>query len=470
MATVLITGPNQAELQHTLEPGAGMLIGSDQTCDVVLESPSVAARHCMLQLNGDSLSVTDWYSATGTLVNGEKIYAETRLGERDKLTVGPYTFKFQLKCFDACEEVEITEEPKSGSLVVDSKSSVNEPAGEVLPFSPSGNLTMIALQKQLDEALAKTGCLARELEFQKSLASIKEANDSPYEDFDESESEILRAEIEHLQAELSQRESEIEELLARDHAAAPQTDTLGESDTARLVTRLEQLLDELQHSDERVRSLENLLQISEEATVAEHAEREQLSGWVSEIESRVADREQQWRSSQERLEESLREATRRYERAEGNVRRVAESNVQELQRDLQNQIMELNDRNTKLNDELSAVKSEHAALAELISQTGMSRSDIEALNVRQSEMRQHEIQLAQDRALVARQRAEIASLREELDKANSGPAVVSMDNPDQRIRQFRAHLREIHESELEEKRQRSLGGRISRLFKRLDEK
>jgi myosin heavy subunit len=327
------------------------------------------------------------------------------------------------------------------------------------------------LQKQLDEANKEIGRLKRELDFQISLASIKQVDESPYDDFDAGDSAILRSEIEHLQSELLRRETEIEELLARDHLPAAAADEgVDESDTARLVERLEQLLDELAHSDERVRNLENLLKISDEATMAERAEREQLSVWVSEIESRFAEREQQARSARQRLEENLREATLRYERAEKNVRQVVESNAHELQLEMQAQIAELNKRNEVLMQELAQANTAFNELGELISKTGMSREEIEALNTRQAELRQHEIELAQERAALARQRAEIAGLHDTLERATQESPEASIENPDQRIRQFRAHLREIHEVEQEEKRQRSLSGRISRLFKRLDEK
>ena len=474
LVAVMVSSPNQGEVEHTLEPGTGLLVGRDQSCGIQLDVQGVASRHCMLQMTGESLTVTDWYSDTGTLVNGEKIYAETRLHERDVLAIGPFTFKFQFNRFTPADD-EPSAAPVSSPKEFEARvlSEVPKAPVQELKKQPAvivSDDTSADLKQQRDEAQAEIGRLVRELEFQKSLAAIKEVNDSPYEDFDESDSDILRAEIEHLQTELTRRESEIEELLALGHVAAPSDELIDENDTARLVTRLEQLLDELQQSDVRVRSLEKLLQISEEATVAEHAERDQLAKWVSEIESRVADREQQWRSSQERLEANVQEATRRYERAEENVQRIAEANVQDLQRDLQDQVTELNQRNAKLSKELTATESELDALNELISKTGMSRSEIEALNERQAEIRQHEIQMAQDRATVARQRAEIAAMREELEKASAVPIAPSIENPDQRIRQFREHLREIHESEQEEKRQRSLGGRISRLFKRLDEK
>ena len=55
-------------------------------------------------------------------------------------------------------------------------------------------------------------------------------------------------------------------------------------ETERLVVRLEELLEELKLSDERTKTLEDLLRLCEEANLAEKEERLQVEKWLSEVE------------------------------------------------------------------------------------------------------------------------------------------------------------------------------------------
>jgi len=113
----------------------------------------------------------------------------------------------------------------------------------------------------------------------------------------------LRAEVAHLQQELALREqqwAEGQNLLAqaKEETAAPTGDS---EDTARLVARMESLLDELDQADQRAAQLEGLLRRAEEAAEAEREERRHLESWMGDIECRVGQREAEWHAERELL-------------------------------------------------------------------------------------------------------------------------------------------------------------------------
>ncbi len=122
--------------------------------------------------------------------------------------------------------------------------------------------------------------------------------------------------------------------------------------------------------------------------------------------------------------------------------------------DLQQQLEQANEENERLRQQALNSEGEVKAHAEL---QQMEQKLLAA-----------QVESSRERAEMARQRAELESLKDELaQKLNSAKNV---DNADTRVRAMRQHLRDIHEEEknaLEEKRQRSLGGRISSLLNRV---
>jgi len=89
--------------RHPLS-AAGLVIGRDpQVSGLVLVDPAVSARHCSVEVDGDSgaFRVTDLGSRNGTFVNGEKV-TERSLAEGDKIFVGETVLRFSLQ--DAIEE------------------------------------------------------------------------------------------------------------------------------------------------------------------------------------------------------------------------------------------------------------------------------------------------------------------------------------------------------------------------------
>lgn len=70
---------------------------------------------------------------------------------------------------------------------------------------------------------------------------------------------------------------------------------------------------------------------------------------------------------------------------------------------------------------------------------------------------------------MARNKAELVRLREELEAAQQAIDNAGAENPDVKVRAFRQHLRDIHEQEQNARHQgRGLASRISQLWNRLD--
>ncbi len=106
-----------------------VLIGRSQTCDIIINHPSVAEIHAVLELNKDSGRLYDMDSPSGSQVNGQKIIAES-VDFGDKLTIG---------------EVEFTLRPFK-------KSDILPPPLNMLGDSDVGALPVMPLQDEKDRA------------------------------------------------------------------------------------------------------------------------------------------------------------------------------------------------------------------------------------------------------------------------------------------------------------------------------
>ena len=67
------------------------VLGRDSRCDLRVSLPSVALQHCEIKMEGETLTLRDLGSPTGTFHNGTKVQF-AKLAPNDRLTVGPVTF------------------------------------------------------------------------------------------------------------------------------------------------------------------------------------------------------------------------------------------------------------------------------------------------------------------------------------------------------------------------------------------
>ena len=97
--TLVAGGAEPAEI--ALREGA-LVVGGVKACDVVVNTPqlTISRRHALLRCSrGEGgrleVSVEDLKSRNGTLVNGVKITAETRLKPGDEVTFADATYRFE---------------------------------------------------------------------------------------------------------------------------------------------------------------------------------------------------------------------------------------------------------------------------------------------------------------------------------------------------------------------------------------
>ncbi len=72
---------------------AKISIGRDKTNEIVLNDASVSRRHCVIERRGEKYFISDSGSLNDTTVNGVEA-RETELFDRDKISVGDFTFCF----------------------------------------------------------------------------------------------------------------------------------------------------------------------------------------------------------------------------------------------------------------------------------------------------------------------------------------------------------------------------------------
>ena len=94
--------PGGLPVGSLLVPGSGrvpledeaVVIGRQDSCDVVLDDPTVSRQHAAVRRNGDAFELHDLGSRNGTRVNGLGI-TSTRLVDGDELLIGAVPLRFE---------------------------------------------------------------------------------------------------------------------------------------------------------------------------------------------------------------------------------------------------------------------------------------------------------------------------------------------------------------------------------------
>lgn len=271
--------------------------------------------------------------------------------------------------------------------------------------------------------------------------------------------ELLKAEIEDLQAQLAERDLELAECADIDAPSQPAADA--DDSNTDLEARVEELLAELAEHDERVSTLQQLLEASEMQIQNQQAERDSLETWVSEIEQRIAGRENEWQAEMDALKTRLDQTTEERDLLQRRLVTAAQrigndapdtaatdKAVEQLQRknrSLQSDLDESQKRCATLSRQMERAKSEseerlQAALAEV----------------------------AQEKAELSRKQVEMQKQIHAIDPPSESKEVTDREFA-HKLQTLREHLREIHEEEKEKSRGDSLFQRISGLWKRVDD-
>lgn len=298
------------------------------------------------------------------------------------------------------------------------------------------------LEAKLQEAVAERDVL------HDKLADARENQSDP---FQEEMIELLRTEVTQLQTEVSERDA-----LLQTYKGAPTgepTDSgVNEEEVQKLCERLEDLLAELEQKDNEVTVLQKHLQCAEDANAAEQDERRQLENWVGEIEERITSRDREWEEKLSEMQMRLTQA--RTERREAETAAGAASNDTRLEA-LQRVVSDLRDEKDDLTQQLDE------------RQDAISRLETQVEQAKVEAARQESVEMCQERAELARQRFELERKKQDMEEQKA------VEGSDLRIRALRDHLKEVQATEKEEQREAfetSLAGRISRLWRRIEDR
>ncbi len=493
---------------------SSLIVGNDPTCGLHLDGDAVAARHAMIRLTEGLVTVSDWFSEGGTLVNGQPVNEVQPITHHDVIEIANYRLQVitypanevreSIKQFPECNlllQNNLAAEPCLAEncvshrdqldLDLDTKSTSTGETGKSASRSSLNDGETICelddqrdaetankvsdetwIQDELAQATLEIARLKGKLELQTSSPtnlSFSTDTTNHCHDFGISiladENQLLRDELQHLQAELAQRQQE----LAHRPEIDGEHDAISPTETAALVERLEQLLDELQQADHRVLNLEDMLRVSDEAYEAECESHRQIEDWITELEKRILAREQEWHAREEQLNSQLSEFKQRFADTENRLNHAASSSSTPVViREYEQSIAHLQHRNDELTQQLVDSKAETSQLNQLIESAGATQQDIMQLAGLRHELREREMELAQKSAELSREQAELTRLRSELEHSTTDVSQLEPARDNLKLRAFRETLREIHEQEKQEKQERSLSARISRLWNRVE--
>jgi len=461
-----------------LKVGASVFVGSGSNCKIQLLDESVQQLQCMLLLQDDNvLTIQDWNTGT-TFLNDNLVSEETNVRSGDVITVGPCCLTAVLDAeFHHGFAVELLGE--SAFYSTDENTTEDDTVNEDAAENTDLNIDLNGKEEsaisfdvgddpvQEDDQEADTGF---KYDFDADLKEdpladnnivLKHLTDKG--DFDSASTSV---EVEQLRFELADRDAQIT-ILRQQVASAREASTVDESDTLKLVSRLEELLGELNSSDKRVQGLEELLRVSEDATMAEREERSQINKWLTEVEKRIGQREAE-------AQAEIASLTRQVQMAKRNTNVIqtqfeSMSAVSAGTKHEEDALAALNKQVEALRTNLQEANDQNR---ELVKRSVLSDDDIDfrtKMFEAQDELAKVRLEASKERAAMARRHAELESIRDELEMRVNKPVSNSSDG-DARIRALREHLKDIHAEEKAAKakeKSNSLGGRIANLLTRL---
>jgi hypothetical protein len=467
-----------------LDDGQSVLVGSDNQCRLRLTGSAVSAKHCLFRLAQGEVTVQDWCSEAGTIVDGAAIDGEQAVRLGTDIHVGDFRLTVQSgPAVDSdpaappvaetplSETIAVVGDPQDSSLPTHGDPQCLEASGhghaperdehDAAAFSKEE--PAIAAGESADtrtpslDAASPAACWQDPSHSDAMLAAQQETID------------LLKSEVALLQSEVAEQDARLLEL-----ADAPQpsgsVDAGDVSPGPSVEPRLQRLLAELERSDQRVRALEELLQAADEARLAGEEERQQLDVWVQEIERRIVQREQEWRADADAARRQVRELTAQRDRLHARLQAQAEHAVDSCQQIStpgdQTQLIQVQAANAELQAQLDDAQRRNAEFERRVAEL---QRDGPADGVQQQideTLRAERLELAKERAEVSRQRVELAErLRDAQCDQGRGERISPAD---QRFRAFREHLKQIHEQERSERTGPTLTERLAQLWRRLD--
>jgi pSer/pThr/pTyr-binding forkhead associated (FHA) protein len=195
---LIVTYGNTTRRRRPLDRDV-FLLGRSTACDLALVSPEVAPVHCVLSRRPDGWWLRDCSVRPGTLVNGQLVQGEGRLGDEDTLQVGAFTFQLCLPAVEGAEPAPVAARLEAPVAALAQEQPYREeaavPAARLAEVEQQSEALRQA-QAELDERVAQL------TEDEQTLAAEREALER-----DEKELRQMRGRIER---EVEQRRKEAE--------------------------------------------------------------------------------------------------------------------------------------------------------------------------------------------------------------------------------------------------------------------
>lgn len=91
----VLVGPNAG--RELPVAGPKFLVGRAEDCQLRPKSDLISRHHCAILIEEALVTVRDFGSKNGTVVNGSRVRGEIELKNGDKLTIGPLEFEVCLR-------------------------------------------------------------------------------------------------------------------------------------------------------------------------------------------------------------------------------------------------------------------------------------------------------------------------------------------------------------------------------------
>lgn len=459
--TVRASGPG-VDLQRSLPAEDAIVIGASPACGIRLQGDGIAAMHCTISFEQGQLVIEDWDTGAGTYIDGKRIAREVTVPPGTSFTIGDYTVCTSL---DGAKSPSLVAAPTVTAVVpppVDVEKTVEVDPPRVGPPAPPRNQYAPAADTSADndDAYDDVWDTPADTEGGRFNTTPSVSSYAPVEGVtDDDTLELLRIEVEFLRAELAERDAHVSGLERRsDDAGSGDEDLPDREEVEALVGRLEDLLAELDHSDERLKTMTELLRTSEDANAASEEERTQMEAWIGEVERRVRQWESEWHAEKDTLTKRVTELTAERDAAEshGGSRESVEI-IQTLRHEI-----------TRLEQESAERLKERDTALQRIEEADVDSIEQRVAAAVESAMREERLQVSQAKAECARERAKLAQVQEELASQKS-VSVSEPDIADVRIRAFREHLKEIRASEPDSRPAApSMSQRMGKLWRKIE--
>ncbi len=465
VAFVTLMGPGSTK-QFELPEGVAALVGSGSGCHIQIPDATVAERQCLIEFRNEQLLVHNWNPDSPTRVNGATFDEATEVTSRDVLSFGNYQMNFGRP---ALSPVAAAAESKAPLPSLKQESAVPSSTDETTATLSSANADSTDVNETVELTDTETAPLSvddRFADFDETPSAAATPAGKPATAVDETSVEdstisLLHSEIEFLQKELEEREATISEM--RSHSASRSLEEVAVSASS---NRMEDLLFELQMSDERLSNLEHELRILEELQAAEADEKRQIEAWVGDIEARIARREEESEAEigvlRSRLERESQERVATQNRADATL--TAGGDMQ-LAEELNRLRQEHEATKQKLDESTDRCRQLEQQVAEH-TQSG----DEAAIEARiEQALRQERLTIAQERAAISRREHDITARLKEMETHMEMEASHPKTNEiDEKFHVFREHLKELHQQDMADYRPPSMGQRLMKLWHSLD--